>query len=104
MRSNVADVAERWIDGLPDAPGGVIGAWINVILGAGLAVGLPIIAFTSAEAPANIFFAIAALALAGFLEATFVYKLRQQLARRRARARVAAPQAHDDSKQPSAGS
>lgn len=75
------------MDKVPDAPGGLIGAWVNVIFCGALVVGLPIIAFTSTDAPANVLFAIAALALAGFLETTFVYKLRQQLDGRRNRAR-----------------
>lgn len=73
------------MDGVPDAPGGLVGAWINVIVGAAFVIGLPIIVFNQAQAPANVLFAIAALALAGFLEATFIHKLRQQLARRRYR-------------------
>ncbi|WP_132049695.1 MULTISPECIES: hypothetical protein [unclassified Curtobacterium] len=78
-------MADRWMDGVPDAPGGLVGAWINVIVCAALVIGLPIIVFTQAQAPANVLFAIAALALVGFLEATFIHKLRQQLARRRRR-------------------
>ena len=83
--SSVWLVPNRWMDGVPDAPGGLVGAWINVLVGAAFVVGLPIIVFNQAQAPANVLFAIAALALAGFLEATFIHKLRQQLARRRYR-------------------
>lgn len=62
-----------------------MGAWTNVIVGAAFVFSLPIIVFNQAQAPANVLFAIAALALAGFLEATFIHKLCQQLARRRDR-------------------
>lgn len=54
------------MDGVPDAPGGLVGAWMNVIVGAAFLVGLPIIVFNQAQAPANVLFAIAALTLAGF--------------------------------------
>lgn len=77
-------VTDRWIDRVPDAPGGVPGAWFNALLGGGLVVGSPTIAFTTGEPPASVLFAIAALGLFGFLEVVFVYKLYQRIAGRRA--------------------
>lgn len=75
---------DRWIDNVPDAPAGILGAWFNALLGGALVLGVPTIAFTTGEAPASVLFAIAALVLFGFLEVVFVYKLYQRIAGRRA--------------------
>ncbi|WIB33271.1 MULTISPECIES: hypothetical protein [unclassified Curtobacterium] len=77
-------MTDRWIDRLPDAPGGLSGAWFNAVLGDGLVVGSPTIAFTTGEPPASVLLAVAALGLFGALEAVFVYKLYQRIAGRRA--------------------
>ncbi|MDT0235414.1 hypothetical protein [Curtobacterium sp. BRB10] len=77
-------MTDRWIDRVPDAPGGIFGAWFNALFGGVLVAGAPTIALTTGEAPASVLFAIAALGLFGFLEFVFVYKLHQQIAGRRA--------------------
>ncbi|PYY55870.1 MULTISPECIES: hypothetical protein [unclassified Curtobacterium] len=76
-------MTDRWIDGVPDAPAGIFGAWFNALLGA-LVVGAPTIAFNTGEAPASVLFATAALGLFEFLEVVFVYNLYQRIAGRRA--------------------
>ncbi|MBF4582305.1 hypothetical protein ITJ54_06430 [Curtobacterium sp. VKM Ac-2865] len=76
-------MAERWMDRVPDAPGGIVGAWFNVVFCGALVIGLPVIAFTSNEGVAAVLFAIGALLLTGFLEATFIHKLRSQIEGRR---------------------
>ena len=77
-------VTDRWIDKVPDAPGGMFGAWFNALLGGALVVSAPTIAFTTGEPPASVLFAIAALGVFGFLEVVFVDKLYQRIAGRRA--------------------
>ncbi|WIB65757.1 hypothetical protein [Curtobacterium sp. MCBD17_040] len=76
-------MSNGWFDGLPDAPGGAVGAWFNVVVCGVLTVALPVIVFVHAKPPANVLFAVAALALMVFLESVFVRKLRQQMLRRR---------------------
>lgn len=70
---------DRWIDRVPDAPGGLISAWVNALVCGFFVIAAPIGVFTSTEAPGNIFFAIFALLITGTLETTFVYKLLQQM-------------------------
>lgn len=64
-------------------PGGVIGAWWNVVVCAILVVALPLIALSYGKPPVNVIAAVVGLAIAASLEVVFVRNLRQQLARRR---------------------
>jgi cyanate permease len=76
-------MTERWVDRVPDAPGGVYGAWINVIMCGAIGVGGAVSIFTSVAQPAGTLFALAFLALGAFLEWVFIHKLRQEIAIRR---------------------
>jgi hypothetical protein len=64
-------------------PGGVVGAWFNVVVCAALVIALPTITLTRGHDLAHIGFAVFLTAIAVTLEAVFVRNLRQQLDRRR---------------------
>ncbi|MEK6311341.1 MAG: hypothetical protein V4737_03680 [Curtobacterium sp.] len=72
-----------WMERTGRTPGGVIGAWFNVVVCAVLVVALPIAALSRGQGAANIAFAVALTAVAVAMEVLFVRNLRQQLARRR---------------------
>lgn len=66
------------------APAGLIESWWNVIGGAALMVGLPVIVLTGGFDPAHIAFAVFGLAIMVALELVFLRKLVQRIAGRRA--------------------
>lgn len=75
--------AGRWIDRVGDNRGGLLGASINVIVGAGLGVFLPVVMFVQISPPVNIVASLGASVVVVFLEIVFVRKLRDRLANRR---------------------
>ncbi|WIB63587.1 hypothetical protein [Curtobacterium sp. MCBD17_040] len=66
------------------APAGLIESWWNVIGGAALMIGLPIIALSKGFDPARIAFALFCLAITVAIELVFLKKLVQRIAGRRA--------------------
>ncbi|MFJ4297731.1 hypothetical protein [Curtobacterium sp. NPDC089689] len=72
-----------WMERTGRTPGGVIGAWFNVIVCAVLVVGLPIAALSRGHGALDIAFAVVLPVVALGMEVLFVRNLRQQLARRR---------------------
>jgi hypothetical protein len=74
-----------WMERTGRTPGGVIGAWFNVVVCAGLVVALPVITVTQGHDLAHIAFAVFLTAIAVTLEVVFIRNLRQQLASRRGR-------------------
>lgn len=66
------------------APAGLVESWWNVLGGAALLIGLPLIVLSGGVSPARIAFAIVVLAIAAALELVFVRKLVQRIAGRRA--------------------
>ena len=73
-----------WMERTGRTPGGVIGAWFNVVVCGALLVGVPIAVWTKADGDAaKVLFALGAVVVAGSMEVTFVRTLRQQIARRR---------------------
>ncbi|WJY01566.1 hypothetical protein [Curtobacterium sp. 458] len=72
-----------WMERTGRTPGGVVGAWFNVVVCAVLVVGLPIAALSRGQGAVHIAFAVVLTAVALGMEVLFVRNLRQQLARRR---------------------
>ncbi|WIE54790.1 hypothetical protein [Curtobacterium sp. MCBD17_003] len=66
------------------APAGLIESWWNVIGGAALMIGLPIISLSKGFDPARIAFALFCLAITVAIELVFLKKLVQRIAGRRA--------------------
>lgn len=72
-----------WMERTGRTPGGVVGAWFNVVVCAVLVVGLPIAALSRGQGAVNIAFAVVLTAVALGMEVLFVRNLHQQLAPRR---------------------
>jgi hypothetical protein len=66
------------------APAGLVESWWNVVAGAVLLIGLPVIVLSGGSSPARIAFALFGLAVMVALELVFLRKLRQRIAGRRA--------------------
>ncbi|WP_139199841.1 hypothetical protein [Curtobacterium sp. MCBA15_008] len=66
------------------APAGLLASWWNVIAGAALLVGLPVIVLSGGFSPARIAFALFGLAVMVAIELVFLRKLLQRIAGRRA--------------------
>lgn len=69
----------RWIDRVGETPGGLIGAWFNVLICAGILLTLPTIMLLQLDLPWNLFAGAAALAVSSFLEFTFIRNLHTRL-------------------------
>ncbi|PZF10434.1 hypothetical protein [Curtobacterium sp. MCLR17_034] len=65
-------------------PAGLLGSWWNVIAGAALLVGLPVIVLSGGFSSARITFALFGLAVMVAIELVFLRKLFQRIAGRRA--------------------
>ncbi|WP_156794835.1 hypothetical protein [Curtobacterium sp. BH-2-1-1] len=74
-----------WMERTGRTPGGVVGAWFNVVVCAALVIGLPLSVLSRGHDLAHIVFAIVLTAIAVTLEVLFVRNLRQQIERRRGR-------------------
>lgn len=74
-----------WMERTGRTPGGVVGAWFNVVVCAGLVVALPVITLTRGLDLSHIAFAVVLTAIAVTLEVVFIRNLRQQMERRRGR-------------------
>lgn len=66
------------------APAGLVESWWNVVAGAVLLIGLPVILLSGGFSPARIAFALFGLAIMVALELVFVRKLTRRIAGRRA--------------------
>ncbi|KQO61176.1 hypothetical protein ASF23_11775 [Curtobacterium sp. Leaf261] len=64
-------------------PGGVVGAWWNVVVCGVIAVGSLVSALTAGHGSERLFFGIGVFVITAALEVVFVRNLRQQMARRR---------------------
>lgn len=96
MIGTLGSMSERWVDKVPDPPGGVYGAWFNVLVCAGIGIAGAVSVFTTAAQPGATLFAIAFLGLGDFLEWVFLHKLRQEIAIRRISRRRARGELHDE--------
>ncbi|WP_144712638.1 hypothetical protein [Curtobacterium pusillum] len=72
-----------WMERSGRTPGGVVGAWFNVVVCAALVIALPTITLIRSHDLTQIAFAVFLTAIAVTLEVVFVRNLRQQIERRR---------------------
>ncbi|NIJ05691.1 hypothetical protein [Frigoribacterium faeni] len=70
---------------MPEAPGGVVGAWFNVLVCTAIVVAAPIYAVTTGVSGADLVIALGVVAVGIGLEVYFVRALLSQLRRRRER-------------------